>query len=127
MASRYSNFERSAIRKSSVVIPNSEATRLDLESRYSAPSDWDCEVIHWGIDTSLFVPMHPDSESETHSMNETRKKYGISDGGNMLLAVGRLAARKGAWPASTGFLQGCRVYELPLGHHWARVPKRKAE
>ena len=95
MASRYSNFERSAIRKSSVVIPNSEATRLDLESRYSAPSDWDCEVIHWGIDTSLFVPMHPDSESETHSMNETRKKYGISDGGNMLLAVGRLAARKG--------------------------------
>ena len=95
MAGRYSNFERSAIRKSSVVVPNSEATRIDLQSRYSPPDDWDCEVIHWGIDTSLFVPMHPDSESETHSMNETRKKYGISDGGNMLLAVGRLAARKG--------------------------------
>ena len=95
MAGRYSNFERSAIRKSSVVIPNSEATRIDLQSRYSPPDDWDCEVIHWGIDTSLFVPMHPDSESETHSMNETRKRYGISNGESMLLAVGRLAARKG--------------------------------
>ncbi len=95
MAGRYSNFERSAIRKSSVIVPNSEATKLDLESRYSAPPDWDCEVVHWGVDTGMFVPMHLDSESETHNLSEIRKRYGIGTGVKLLLAVGRLAARKG--------------------------------
>ena len=95
MAGRYSNFERSAIRKSSVVVPNSEATRRDLESRYSAPNDWDCEVIHWGVDTGMFVPMHLDSESETHNLSEIRKQYGLDAETKLLLAVGRLAARKG--------------------------------
>ena len=95
LAGRYSNFERSAIRKSSVVVPNSEATKTDLESRYSAPPDWDCEVIHWGVDTGMFVPMHLDSESDSHTLSEIRKRYGIGDGVRLLLAVGRLAARKG--------------------------------
>ena len=95
MAGRYSNFERSAIRKSSVVVPNSEATKLDLESRYSASPDWDCEVIHWGVDTGMFVPMHLDSESDTHTLSEIRKRYGVGHGVKLLLAVGRLAARKG--------------------------------
>jgi mannosyltransferase len=95
MAGRYSNFERSAIRKSSVVVPNSEATRKDLESRYSAPHNWDCEVIHWGVDTGMFVPMHLDSESETHNLSEIRKRYGLDAETKLLLAVGRLAARKG--------------------------------
>ena len=95
LAGRYSNFERSAIRKSSVVVPNSEATKTDLESRYSAPPDWDCEVIHWGVDTGMFVPMHLDSESDSHMLSEIRKRYGIGDGVRLLLAVGRLAARKG--------------------------------
>ena len=60
MAGRYARFEKSAIRHSAVVVPNSRATKSDLESRYDAPSDWDCEVIHWGVDTSMFVPMHLD-------------------------------------------------------------------
>ena len=95
MAGRYARFEKSAIRHSAVVVPNSRATKSDLESRYDAPSDWDCEVIHWGVDTSMFVPMHLDSEEDAHKKNEIRGKYGLGPDTLLLLAVGRLAARKG--------------------------------
>ena len=95
MAGRYARFEKSAIQKSAVIVPNSRATKLDLESRYDAPSDWDCEVIHWGVDTGMFVPMHLDSEEDSHKKNEIRSKYGLGSETLLLLAVGRLAARKG--------------------------------
>ena len=95
MAGRYARFEKSAIQKSAVIVPNSRATKLDLESRYDAPSDWDCEVIHWGVDTGMFVPMHLDSEEDSHKKNEIRSKYGLGPETLLLLAVGRLAARKG--------------------------------
>ena len=95
MAGRYARFEKSAIQNSAVIVPNSRATKLDLESRYDAPSDWDCEVIHWGVDTGMFVPMHRDSEEDFHKKNEIRSKYGLGPETILLLAVGRLAARKG--------------------------------
>ena len=95
MAGRYARFEKSAIQNSAVIVPNSRATKLDLESRYDAPSDWDCEVIHWGVDTGMFVPMHRDSEEDSHKKNEIRSKYGLGPETILLLAVGRLAARKG--------------------------------
>jgi len=95
MAGRYARFEKSAIQNSAVIVPNSRATKLDLESRYDAPSDWDCEVIHWGVDTGMFVPMHLDSEEDSHKKNEIRSKYGLGPETLLLLAVGRLAARKG--------------------------------
>ena len=95
MAGRYARFEKSAIQNSAVIVPNSRATKLDLESRYDAPSDWDCEVIHWGVDTGMFVPMHRDSEEDSHKKNEIRSKYGLGPETLLLLAVGRLAARKG--------------------------------
>ena len=95
MAGRYARFEKSAIQNSAVIVPNSRATKLDLESRYDAPSDWDCEVIHWGVDTGMFVPTHSDSEEDTHKKKEIRSKYGLGPDTLLMLAVGRLAARKG--------------------------------
>ena len=95
MAGRYARFEKSAIQNSAAIVPNSRATKLDLESRYDAPSDWDCEVIHWGVDTGMFVPTHSDSEEDTHKKKEIRSKYGLGSDTLLLLAVGRLAARKG--------------------------------
>tara|TARA_B100001123_G_scaffold288484_2_gene321427 strand:- start:15801 stop:17039 length:1239 start_codon:yes stop_codon:yes gene_type:complete len=95
LAGRYSAFEKSAIRKSAVVVPNSRATKSDLESRYEPPTDWDCQVIHWGVDTNMFVPPHRDSEDVAHSDSEIRNKYSISSETLLVLAVGRLAARKG--------------------------------
>ena len=95
LAKRYSNFEKFAIRKSALVVPNSRATMADLEARYAAPRDWNCQVIHWGVDTGMFVPPHRDSEDEAHKLREVHRKYGISEESTLILAVGRLAARKG--------------------------------
>tara|TARA_B100000579_G_scaffold368029_1_gene328697 strand:+ start:318 stop:1646 length:1329 start_codon:yes stop_codon:yes gene_type:complete len=95
MAGRYARFEKSAIQNSAVIVPNSRATKLDLETRYDAPPDWDCEVIHWGVDTGMFVPMHLDSEEDSHRKDEIRSKYGLGPDTLLMLAVGRLAARKG--------------------------------
>lgn len=95
LADHYASFEHSAIRKSAVVVPNSEATKADLEDRYSAPEGWNCQVIHWGVDTRMFVPLHRDSEDAEIRRNEIRGKYGATANSVLLLAVGRLAARKG--------------------------------
>ena len=91
-AGHYAGYERAAIRGSSVCVANSEATKHDFEARYSPPSDWDCEVVHWGVDTSMFVPLHRDDEDSVATHEKIRSRYG---GSRLLLAVGRLAARKG--------------------------------
>ena len=86
----YSKFERAALHGSNVCVANSHATRQDFVDRYNPPKDWDCEVVHWGVDTDMFKP------SESNQQISIRQKYGVSDeGGKLLLAVGRLAARKG--------------------------------
>ena len=95
LAGRYSRFEKYALRHSAVVVPNSVATKDEIISRYDAPSDWDCEVIHWGVDTTTFTPLHRDSEDSIHKCNNIRGKYGVTDDSVLLLSVGRLAARKG--------------------------------
>ena len=114
MAGRYSRFEKSAINKSAVVVPNSRATKSDLESRYGAPPDWDCEVIHWGVDTSMFVPMHLDSEDESHRKQLIRNKYGLGQDSLLLLAVGRLAARKGHGLLLRAFAKASRSIDSHL-------------
>jgi len=91
-AKHYAGYERAAVRGSSVCVANSEATKNDFEARYSPPSDWDCEVVHWGVDTSMFVPLHRDDEDSVATHEGIRSRYGDS---LLLLAVGRLAARKG--------------------------------
>ncbi len=94
-AGRFSKFEESAIRKSDIVVPNSLATKKDLEERYSPPENWDCEVIHWGVDTRMFTPMHRDSEDEVLRCKQVRSSFGLDMESTLILAVGRLAARKG--------------------------------
>lgn len=95
LAGRYSKFENSAIRKATVIVPNSAATMEDLLKRYDAPEQWDCQVVHWGVDTHMFSPLHGDSEDEVHRNRQIRKKYSIPNDAVLILAVGRLAARKG--------------------------------
>lgn len=87
-ANRYARFENAAVINSNVCVANSEATKLDFLRRYSVPDNWDCEVIHWGVDTEMFSP----SESPDKDL---RNRFGCSEKGILLLAVGRLAARKG--------------------------------
>lgn len=70
-AKHYAGYERAAVSGSSVCVANSEATKRDFETRYSPPSEWDCEVVHWGVDTSMFVPLHRDDEDSvsTHELS----------------------------------------------------------
>ncbi|GIT75002.1 MAG: hypothetical protein Ct9H300mP30_0640 [Methanobacteriota archaeon] len=91
-AKHYSGYERAAVSGSNVCVANSEATKRDFETRYSPPADWDCEVVHWGVDTSMFVPLHRDDEDSMATHGRIRSSYG---GSRLILAVGRLAARKG--------------------------------
>ena len=103
-AGRYARFERAAIHESSICVANSHATKADFEERYGPPESWSCEVIHWGVDTSMFHPIDSEAADQLVEYNENRLRYGASeDGSKLILAVGRLAARKGFGTLLRGF------------------------
>ena len=100
----YAKFESIAIRESSICVANSRATKEDFDSRYNPPPNWDCEVIHWGVDTEMFRPLDIEKEEEKLNFTEIRKRFGaVSPGSKLILAVGRLAARKGYSTLIRGF------------------------
>ena len=88
-AGHYAKFERAAVNGSDVCVANSHATKEDFLERYSPPADWNCQVIHWGVDTEMFHPSGEAKDTET----------------NQILAVGRLAARKGYGSLLRAFAQ----------------------
>ena len=88
-AGHYSKYERAAVYGSDVCVANSHATKEDFLERYSPPADWNCQVIHWGVDTEMFHPSGEAKDTET----------------NQILAVGRLAARKGYGSLLRAFAQ----------------------
>ncbi|MEL0268709.1 MAG: glycosyltransferase family 4 protein [Euryarchaeota archaeon] len=88
-AGHYSKYERAAVNGSDVCVANSHATKEDFLERYSPTADWNCQVIHWGVDTEMF---HPSGEAKNTETNQ-------------ILAVGRLAARKGYGSLLRAFAQ----------------------
>ena len=88
-AGHYAKYERAAVNGSDVCVANSYATKEDFLERYSPPADWNCQVIHWGVDTEMFHPSGEAKDTET----------------NQILAVGRLAARKGYGSLLRAFAQ----------------------
>ena len=104
-AKHYAKYERAAVRASTVCVANSEATKADFVARYNTPENWRCEVVRWGVDTNMFVPLDCDHEDTMLAHEEIRKRYGEPDENALaglpetetplLLAVGRLVARKG--------------------------------
>ena len=94
-AGHYARFEKAAIQGSKVCVANSRATREDFVIRYRPPEDWDCEVVHWGVDTDMFVPIDLNDVQSIEEKVSIRQKYGVDGSSNLILAVGRLAARKG--------------------------------
>ena len=61
-AKHYAKYERAAVRASTVCVANSEATKADFIARYEPPDQWRCEVVRWGVDTNMFVPLDRDHE-----------------------------------------------------------------
>jgi len=95
-AKYYSKYETAAAKSSNICVANSKATKNDFCTRYSLSDEWNCEVIHWGIDESLFRPINHENENDKSDYKLVREKeFGIEENGQLLLAVGRLAARKG--------------------------------
>lgn len=101
----YAKYERAALRGSTVSVANSEATKRDFEERYDPPANWNCEVVRWGVDVEMFYPINRDREEAQLAHESMRRKYGSPDEAALsgepgtktplLLAVGRLVARKG--------------------------------
>ncbi len=101
----YAKYERAAVRASTVCVANSEATKQDFLDRYDPPENWRCEVVRWGVDTDMFVPLDGDHEESLAAHEKMRERYGNPDEAalsgladtrtHLILAVGRLVARKG--------------------------------
>tara|TARA_B100001121_G_scaffold310636_1_gene343375 strand:+ start:6455 stop:7414 length:960 start_codon:yes stop_codon:yes gene_type:complete len=93
-ATHYAKYEKSSARLAHVSVSNSNATQVDFIQRYKMPPDWNCKTIHWGVDTDLFSPLG-ENESSRRAREQVRDRYGFNHDDPVLLAVGRLAARKG--------------------------------
>ena len=121
----YAEFENAALSESNVCVANSQATKQDFMDRYSPPNDWDCEVIHWGVDTEMFIPI----TEENHRGKLIRERYSVPKDGKLLLAVGRLAARKGYASLLRSFskvnkkIPGVRLVIVGRGHLKKRLEK----
>jgi glycosyltransferase involved in cell wall biosynthesis len=94
-AKHYSKFEKVAASMADIAVSNSDATRQDFEQRYGLAGAWNCETVHWGVDDELFTPFDETIPEHVASRESRRSRYGVSEGSPLILAVGRLAARKG--------------------------------
>ena len=101
----YSKYERAGVLESSICVANSQSTLKEFQRWYNPDENCDCDVILWGGDHKVFRPPNIDDEAEQLEHERIRHLYGCADEESlnysaktktpMLLAVGRLVARKG--------------------------------
>ena len=104
-AGYYSKYERAGVLESSICVANSQSTLKEFKRWYNPSEDFDCEVVLWGCDHKVFRPPNIDDEAEQLMHEKIRTEYGCDDEAAlsysnetstpMILAVGRLVARKG--------------------------------
>jgi len=104
-AKHYAKYEQAGIVGSSISVAISESTRNEFERWYKPPEDWDCETVLYGVDHQVFRPVDHDNEEDQLAYEALRTKYDAADEEALLgradtktpllLAVGRLVARKG--------------------------------
>ena len=104
-AGYYSKYERAGVLESTICVANSQSTLKEFQRWYKPDENFDCEVILWGCDHKVFRPPNIDDEAEQLEHERIRQLYGCGDEESlnysaetntpMLLAVGRLVARKG--------------------------------
>jgi glycosyltransferase involved in cell wall biosynthesis len=101
----YARYEQAAIETTSVCVAISESTKEEFQRWYLPPEDWWCETVLYGVDHKVFRPVNHDHEEDQLAYEEVRKTYDAADDAALmgepdtstplLLAVGRLVARKG--------------------------------
>ena len=101
----YSRYEKAGLLNSSISIANSKATLQEFAEWYAPGQEFNADVVLWGCDHKVFRPANIDDEEEQLAHESIRHKYRCDDekalshdtgtDTPMLLAVGRLVARKG--------------------------------
>ena len=104
-AKYYARYERAGVLESSVCVAISESTLSEFNDWYNPNEDFNSKVVLWGCDHKIFRPSNNDDEEEQLAHENLRTKYDCGDElalshkpttkTPMLLAVGRLVARKG--------------------------------
>ena len=135
----YSKYERAGILESTICVSNSQSTLKEFKRWYRPDENFDCEVILWGCDHKVFRPANIDDESEQLEHERIRQQYGCGDEAAlshspatdtpMLLAVGRLVARKGymtllrAMPNILSKNPNAKLVIVGRGHMKSRLEK----
>ena len=136
----YSKYERAGILESTICVSNSQSTLKEFKRWYKPDENFDCEVILWGCDHKVFRPSNNDDESEQLEHERIRLDYACGDEAAlshstetktpMLLAVGRLVARKGymtllrAMPDILRENPGAKLVIVGRGHMKSSLEKK---
>jgi glycosyltransferase involved in cell wall biosynthesis len=136
----YARYERAGVLQSAACVANSLATREDFIKRYKPMENWRCETVLWGVDHLVFHPLNKDDEDSQLAHEALRAKYGCADEdalhGNpetntpLILAVGRLVARKGfltllrAMPAILAKNPAAKLVIVGRGHMKSKLMKQ---
>jgi glycosyltransferase involved in cell wall biosynthesis len=131
-AKHYAKYEQAGITGSTISVAISESTKNEFEQWYQPPEDWDCETVLYGVDHKVFRPVNHDDEEDQLAYEAIRTTYGAADEAALigradtetplLLAVGRLVARKGhrtllrAMPEILKVHPGAKLVVIGRGH-----------
>ena len=128
----YSSYEKAGLLNASISVANSESTLKEFAQWYAPNMQYNAKVLLWGCDHKVFRPPNIDDEEEQlqHEMirqqydcaDEKALSYDTSTDTPMLLAVGRLVARKGymtllrAMPGILAEHPGAKLVIIGRGH-----------
>ena len=128
----YSRYEKAGLLNASISVANSESTLQEFDLWYVPNMQYNAQVLLWGCDHKVFRPANVDDEEEQLQHEMIRHQYGcddekalshdVSTETPMLLAVGRLVARKGymtllrAMPAILAEHPGAKLVIIGRGH-----------
>ena len=135
----YSRYEKAGLLNTSISVANSQSTLKEFAEWYAPDKQYNAKVILWGCDHKVFRPANMDDEEEQLAHEKIRHQYNCDDekalshkastDTPMLLAVGRLVARKGymtllrAMPNILAKHPGAKLVIIGRGHMKSKLMK----
>ena len=135
----YSRYEKAGLLNTSISVANSQSTLKEFSEWYAPEKQYNAKVILWGCDHKVFRPANMDDEEEQLAHEKIRHQYNCDDeralshkastDTPMLLAVGRLVARKGymtllrAMPNVLAKHPGAKLVIIGRGHMKSKLMK----
>ncbi len=135
----YSRYEKAGLLNTSISVANSQSTLKEFAEWYAPGEQYNAKVILWGCDHKVFRPANMDDEEEQLAHEKIRHQYNCDDekalshkantDTPMLLAVGRLVARKGymtllrAMPNIIAKHPGAKLVIIGRGHMKSKLMK----